>query len=261
MLKTAISAQAVFEQSRIILEMTARVEKFLAGAITREALSAWAHAASLDGKGIRFHNLRASILYTCLCSLDAKLDKTHEYVVRSSDLAIHLHELRSGLPPLLHEPPPVVAMVKLTPTEIARRTGADVARLWRDGLGWFDRVCFTSAGMGTSFCAMSLLVNSPGLNPSTAIHVWDRPQSLPERSCLLGILFDTLCIDDADATKLWAPVTTCWDLLRQDDNGNSFPVATFTGYAKARARIAELDAMQHKQLYWLEKRALDASAD
>lgn len=261
MLRTATSAQAVFEQARIVTEMAARVEQFLAGAITREALSAWAHAASIDGKGIRFHNPRASILYTCLCALDEKLDKTHEHVVRSSDLAIHLHELRSGLLPFLNEPPPIVAMVKLTTTEIARRTGADVARFWWDGLGWFDRVCFTSAGMGTSFCAMSLLINSQRPDPSTAIHVWDSPQSLPERSWLLGILFDTLCIDDGDATKLWAPVTTCWDLLRQDDNGNSFPVATFTGYAKARARIAELDALQHKQLYWLEKRALDASSD
>lgn len=260
MVKAAASAQAIFEQARIVTEMATQVELFLAGTLSREALLAWAQAASLDRSGIRFHNPHAGILYSCLCSLDAQLDKTREHIVRPSDLAIHLRELRSGLLPLPRDPLPLVAMVKLSPTELARRTGAEVARFWWDGRGFSERVCFTSAGTGVAFSGVSLLVNAQSPVPSTAVHVWESPQSQPERSWLLGVLFDTLCIDDADATRLWAPITTCWDLMRQDDNGNSFSVASFTGYAKARARIAELDAQQHKQLYWLEPRALDNSA-
>lgn len=43
-----------------------------------------------------------------------------------------------------------------------------------------------------------------------------------------------------------------WQLWRQDDNGNRFPVAVFTCKQQAEERIRELTRCQHKQLYWIE---------
>lgn len=260
MVKASTSPQAIFEHARIVREMAGWVERFLAGAITREDLLTWALSASLDGKGIRFHNPRAAILYGCLCGLDDRLEKTQEHIIRRSDLAVHLHELRSGQRPFPREPPPVVAMVKLSAEEIAQRTGATVARFFWEGLGWYESVCFTSAGAGTGFFAMSPLVASHRSEPSAAVCAWGTAESTAERTWLLTVLFDALCIDAAEATSLWAPLAAGWDLMRQDDNGNKFLVASFTGYAKARARIEQFDAMQHKQLYWLEERALAGNA-
>ncbi|WP_324605802.1 (deoxy)nucleoside triphosphate pyrophosphohydrolase [Streptomyces sp. NRRL B-24484] len=41
-------------------------------------------------------------------------------------------------------------------------------------------------------------------------------------------------------------------VMRQDDNGNRFPVATGLGRAEAEALAAEFEARGHKQLYWVE---------
>ncbi|MEV8098802.1 (deoxy)nucleoside triphosphate pyrophosphohydrolase [Kitasatospora sp. NPDC085879] len=41
-------------------------------------------------------------------------------------------------------------------------------------------------------------------------------------------------------------------VMRQDDNGNRFLVATGLGRAEAEALAAEFEARGHKQLYWVE---------
>ena len=42
-----------------------------------------------------------------------------------------------------------------------------------------------------------------------------------------------------------------WQIWRQDDNGNRFPVATYAGRDLAEKRMAELTKVQHKQTYWM----------
>lgn len=42
-----------------------------------------------------------------------------------------------------------------------------------------------------------------------------------------------------------------FELWRQDDNGNRFPVGTFPDRAAAEARLAELTRIPHKQTYWI----------
>lgn len=266
MVKAATSAQVIFEQARIVGEMIARVEQFLNGVITREALRGWARSASPDGKALRFLNPHAALLYGCLCGLDDRMEQTQEYIVRRIDLAAHLHKLRSGQLVGPREPqPPIIALVKLSAEEIAQRTGAAVTRFFWEGLGWYESVYFSSAGAGTSFIAMSAMREGQGQRaarkePSSLIYGWERPAEALHRAWQLAVLFDALCIDSTDATNLWAQPAVAWDLMRQDDNGNKFLVGSFTGYAKARARIEQLDALQHKQLYWLEQRDLADAA-
>lgn len=110
----------------------------------------------------------------------------------------------------------------------------------------------TARGHGTGigyFAKCSLDV--PHLRArGTSIHVYQPPESVAERRWLLGDLFDTLDIDARDAA-------TRWNLLRQDDNGNKFLVDSFTGYAKAAARLVQFGAGHHKQICWLEEVAGD----
>lgn len=42
-----------------------------------------------------------------------------------------------------------------------------------------------------------------------------------------------------------------FQLWRQDDNGNRFPVDTFPDRADAEKRLAELTHNPHKQTYWI----------
>jgi len=43
----------------------------------------------------------------------------------------------------------------------------------------------------------------------------------------------------------------CFELWRQDDNGQRFLVDRFTTRALAEARLAELTRSLHKQIYWI----------
>ena len=69
---------------------------------------------------------------------------------------------------------------------------------------------------------------------------------------LLADLLDTLELDASDLIQAAVELAGGWRLLRADDNGNQALVATFGGYAKARAELARYEARQHKQTYWLE---------
>ena len=43
----------------------------------------------------------------------------------------------------------------------------------------------------------------------------------------------------------------CWELWRQDDNGNRFLVGSFASRAAARSRLEVLVRVRHKQIYWI----------
>jgi hypothetical protein len=45
-----------------------------------------------------------------------------------------------------------------------------------------------------------------------------------------------------------------YELWRQDDNGNCFLVASFSGREAAEQRLAELTRCPHKQTYWIKER-------
>ncbi|WP_207062366.1 SPOR domain-containing protein [Motiliproteus sp. SC1-56] len=47
-------------------------------------------------------------------------------------------------------------------------------------------------------------------------------------------------------------MTPPYCLYRQDDNGNRFLVARFERRRSAQARLQQLAAGGHKQLYWIE---------
>ncbi len=47
-----------------------------------------------------------------------------------------------------------------------------------------------------------------------------------------------------------------WLVMRQDDNGNRFPVSRFADRAEAQACADEFEARGHKQLYWVAEEEL-----
>jgi len=46
-----------------------------------------------------------------------------------------------------------------------------------------------------------------------------------------------------------------FELWREDDNGQRFLVESFIALDAAEKRMAELTRIQHKQIYWISKRA------
>ncbi|MFD8701461.1 SPOR domain-containing protein [Kitasatospora sp. NPDC059648] len=46
-------------------------------------------------------------------------------------------------------------------------------------------------------------------------------------------------------------------VMRQDDNGNRFPVDKGLAEAEARRLAAEFEARGHKQMYWVESESAD----
>ncbi|HET7505475.1 MAG TPA: SPOR domain-containing protein [Kofleriaceae bacterium] len=49
-----------------------------------------------------------------------------------------------------------------------------------------------------------------------------------------------------------------WCVMRQDDSGNRFVVASALTEPEARLLAASYEARGHKQLYWIEPMATDA---
>ncbi len=48
-------------------------------------------------------------------------------------------------------------------------------------------------------------------------------------------------------------VTDCWTVVRLDDNGNEFEVASGLTETKARALLDQLESTAHKQHYWIRE--------
>lgn len=43
-----------------------------------------------------------------------------------------------------------------------------------------------------------------------------------------------------------------WTIMRQDDHGNRFVVRSCLSREEAQRQIAEFEAREHKQTYWME---------
>lgn len=52
-----------------------------------------------------------------------------------------------------------------------------------------------------------------------------------------------------------------WQLWRQDDNGNRFLVDSFSDRAAAQSRLEVLQAVPHKQFYWITAASSVGGAD
>lgn len=221
------------ESARLTREMTALAERFLDGKATREEVESWARMVDHH----KLHSPAANDLHTCLCNID---------VMRPQDLTQHLDAVRVGGPIFDDD---IVASVKLSIEEVARRVGRPTLRFWIEGLGEFEGVRFASPATGRPFFAVVSLYHphDPG------IHTVGHPSDPQEQAQVLEDLFDTLIIDLDDTGRINAPLPPTWKLLRLDDNVNTFVVASFTGYAKARAALTAYEAKMHKQSYWLEK--------
>jgi hypothetical protein len=237
-----------FEVASLTLEMAALVQRFLDGQATREELCSWAHTVQKVHEGSVFvHNGAADALHPCLGNLDDKMPNTEEPVVRRVELVDHLHAVRCGEP---RPDPDEIATLTLTPHAIAARTEAQVIRVPVEGLGWLEAVRFASPATGRCFVAAARWRDSE--HAGSVVHTYRYPASEDERLRVLSDLLDTLGID-MDET-LWSSCSPLgrWRLMRADDNGNAAVVATFTGYAKARAQLETYEKKAHKQTYWLD---------
>jgi len=237
-----------FEAASLTREMVALVERFLHGQATREELCSWAHKVpKVHGPSVFVHNGPADALHTCLWNLDEMMPDTEEPLVRRVDLVDHLHAVRCGEPRL---DPDEIAALTLTPHAIAVQTATQVIRIPVEGPGWFEVVRFASPATGRCFVAAARLRHSG--HAESVVRTYRYPASEDERSRVLSDLLDTLAID-TDET-LWSACAPAgrWRLMRADDNGNAALVATFTGYAKARAQLETYEKKAHKQTYWLD---------
>ena len=218
--------EALFEAAQLTREMVVLTERFLDGKATAVEVETWAR--KIDRQ--IFRCWIADDLHTCLYNIGN---------VRRQDLEWHLAEIRAGETRF----DDVFARINLPLSEVARRTRGATARFYIDGLGIFERVRFASLATSRIFLAYVSLAEPRDTMVATVHH----PKDLQQQREVVQDLFDTLVIDQDETTYLDTPPLTTWRLSRLDDNGNTAPVKTFTGYAKARAALAEYEAKGHKQ--------------
>jgi hypothetical protein len=241
-----------YEHSRHTTEMVALVERWLRGEVTRAEVSAWALALHQTHGNGAFGSGPAHTLHSSLYNFEERLYDGDELIVRREDIEEQLRALRHGEVWLARAP---VAVLRLTPQAIAARTGTRVTRFLLDGLGWLESVRFASPATNRCFVAMGPLRVAAARSSVQS----DRGAPQAPAAAVLADLFDTLALDLDDTEPAGEPPPLRrWRLLRSDDNGNTEPVASFSGYAKARAQLAAFEAGAHKQVYWIE---VDAKAN
>ena len=171
-----------FDVASLTLEMVALVEQFLDERATREQLCSWAHKVQkTHGRSAFARNGVADALHTCLWNLDETLPNSDEPLVRRIDLVEHLHAVRNGEPQL---DPDEIAVLTLTPHEIAARTRAQVTRIPIEGLGWFEVVRFASQATGRYFVAFARLQRAP--NGQSAIRTSRYPRADEKRTTVMS---------------------------------------------------------------------------
>jgi hypothetical protein len=237
-----------FDTARLTLEMVALVERFLDGHATRVELCSWAHRIpKTHGQYPLVHNGAAYALHTCLWNLDEMGPDGDDPLVRRVDLVDHLRAVRSGEPRL---DPDEIATLTLTPHAIAARTGTEVIRMVIEGLGWYEVVRFASPATGRCFVAAARM-RDPA-RAQSEVRTYRYPAAEDERSRVISDLLDALGIDLDETVQTSCSPACRWRLMRADDNGNTAVVATFTGYAKARAHLETYEKKAHKQTYWID---------
>ncbi|MDC0668607.1 hypothetical protein [Nannocystis radixulma] len=231
-------------------ELLRRLQAFCAGQETHESLQAWARTAA--GGPAPTHRIACEI-HLDLWNAASRLppgDPSCPYILRPVDVVAYARQLQRGAVTIrLRE----FAVVKASLPAIAAQLGLESERHVLDGLGWFESLQFASPGSGRVF-VLSRPLQRAHADPT----ILEAAAAGPEVDArdLLRDLFETLGIDLADVLELpdgfdpeSLPKHTLW---RQDDNGNRFAVATFTGLRKAEAALQRFLVLKHKQFYWLE---------
>jgi hypothetical protein len=229
------------EDARITRELLAIADDVVAGRISVE--DARARTLALPSRwtyGQPVGNSIARDLELCLAQLGDPF--------RLSDVAAHAALARTGA---RRVPAERLCSVRMPIEEVVRRTGQPDLRAPLDGVGYEVLVLFGSPATGRAFVASMLLDSTQQV---TEIESWAVPADTDAQSAVYEDLFDTLGIDDADLFVAVDVPLPRWDLMRVDDNGNEFVVSSYTGLAKANARMAELESHAHKQSYWLVRR-------
>jgi hypothetical protein len=233
-----------FEVARLVHEMIDLTQQFLDGSASRAELVAWSRV-----EGHRFHTPAADGLSTCLWNCDLML-QTGEPLVRRVDLADHLRELREGGIPFDQDE---FIVLTLSVEQVAARLRREVTRIPIDGLGWFTCVRFASLATGRPFASISLRdFQDPRVGSVVRTHGF--PDAEESREAVVSDLLDTLGIDLDEVTHSRGVVSARWDLTHADEYGNVTQVASFSGYAKARARLVQFEAQHSGQTYSLQRR-------
>ena len=133
--------------------------------------------------------------------------------------------------------------------------GLETERHVVDGLGWFEFLRFASSATGRQFLLSGSIEFVDSDTPATT------QVSVEEGADAADTLRDfveTLAVDLSDFAarkepfaQISLPIHTLW---RQDDNGSSAMVATFTGLRKAEQALCRFEALHHKQTYWIESK-------
>jgi hypothetical protein len=212
--------------------MVALTERFLDGKVDAAEVEVWARR--IDGRVLR--SWIADDLHTCLYNIQD---------VRREDLEWHLAEIRTGMTPFDEES---FASLTLPLSEIAGRMQRSTTRFYLEGLGAFEGVRFASLATGRPFLAAVLRDSKRGAGVVTVQY----PAEEQKQVEVVQDLFNTLVIDQDETSYLRAPPLPRWRLMRLDDNANTAEMSILTGYAKARAALAQYQSKLHKQTYWLE---------
>lgn len=234
-------------------QLIARLQAFRDGRETHESLAAWASAAWGDhGRGLARTNRNTRLILANVASAADRHppgDGSQPYILRDVDLVEYLRVLQRGT---MNGPVRDVASLSAPLPTFAERFGLETDRYIVDQLGWFEYLQFASPGTGRVF-VLSRPLEFPDAGQSLVEVV---PLGQLDPQDVLRDLFETLVVDHEDV--VWLPEGFTTDSLprqtlwRQDDNGNRFEVATFTGVRKAEAALQRFLALKHKQFYWLE---------
>jgi len=167
-------------------------------------------------------------------------------------------ERRLGTPGLIAAGLAAGAAVMAAADRAPKRRDADQAG--PADAAWLGLAQATALLPGISRTGASLATARPFL-AATSLHqpgdagvvTLQYPEEAQRRVEIVQDLFDTLGIDQDETSYLLAPPLPAWRLMRLDDNANTVEMSTFTGYAKARAALAQYQSRLHKQSYWLEE--------
>jgi hypothetical protein len=235
-------------------ELLQRLQGFVRGDETHASLVRWA------GSGWRVEhaqggpfplNRTATRLLVNLANASApgRLDQTP--ILRVEDAAHYIELLRRGENRKLVR---LIGCSRILLQKLQLRLQLPTEREVVPGIGWCEYLRFASPASGRTFVLEESLQRSSSDGDNAYGNFSSEDQGDP-RDCLIDLL-ETLAIDLDDlawrAPEFERLTLPTWTLWRQDDNGSKTAMTTFTGCRKAQAALAQFEALQHKQTYWLE---------
>jgi hypothetical protein len=242
-----------FEVLEGTLELIARLEAFVRGEVTGQALQTWAleqWQRVPHGQGPLLPNRIASHVMDDLTGAGREMD-TGQPIFRRVDAELWLRELRQGRNRDLVR---YVASPNVPFEHFVQQLKLPTERHIIPGIGWHEFLYFASPATGTVFL-IRVPLEDYTIVPEPKVPLFCVQGDASPLTCLVDLL-ETLAIDRSDLSWVADEMATSelptWALWRQDDNGNEALVQSFTGYRKARAELARFEALGHKQTYWLD---------